>query len=34
MAKNAWIEAAKAEGKPVPQPKYRPAIYPLATMAE
>jgi len=26
-AKAAWIEAAKAEGKPVPPPSYRPAIY-------
>jgi predicted RNase H-like HicB family nuclease len=34
IAKNAWIEAAKADGKPVPQPKYRPAIYQLAAMTE
>jgi predicted RNase H-like HicB family nuclease len=27
LAKAAWIEAALAEGKPVPPPKYRPAIY-------
>lgn len=26
-AKAAWIEAAQAEGKPVPPPSYRPAIY-------
>ena len=26
-AKDAWIEAAKAEGKPVPLPSYRPVIY-------
>jgi predicted RNase H-like HicB family nuclease len=26
-AKQAWLEAARAEGKPVPSPKYRPAIY-------
>ena len=26
-AKAAWIEAARAEGKPVPKPRYRPAIY-------
>jgi predicted RNase H-like HicB family nuclease len=26
-AKAAWIEAANAEGKPVPKPRYRPAIY-------
>ena len=27
IAKQAWIEAAKAEGKPVPSPSYRPIIY-------
>jgi len=26
-AKTAWIEAARAAGKPVPPPRYRPAIY-------
>ena len=26
-AKEAWIEAAKAAGKPVPPPRYRPVIY-------
>ena len=26
-AKSLWIEAAKAEGKPIPPPKYRPVIY-------
>lgn len=26
-AKNAWLETAQAEGKPVPEPRYRPAIY-------
>jgi predicted RNase H-like HicB family nuclease len=26
-AKAAWLEAARAEGKPVPEPRYRPAIY-------
>ena len=26
-AKAAWIEAAQATGKPVPPPRYRPAIY-------
>ena len=30
IAKDAWIEAARAEGKPVPSPKYRPAIYQVA----
>ncbi len=27
QAKLAWLEAARAEGKPVPPPRYRPAIY-------
>ncbi len=27
MAKQAWLETAKAEGKPIPVPKYRPVIY-------
>jgi predicted RNase H-like HicB family nuclease len=27
VAKAAWIEAAEAEGKPIPAPSYRPAIY-------
>ena len=26
-AKQLWIEAARAAGKPVPPPRYRPAIY-------
>ena len=26
-AKNVWLEVALAEGKPIPQPKYRPIIY-------
>lgn len=27
IAKAAWLEAARASGKPIPPPKYRPAIY-------
>ncbi len=27
LAKAAWLEAARAEGKPIPPPRYRPAIY-------
>jgi predicted RNase H-like HicB family nuclease len=27
QAKLAWLEAARASGKPVPKPSYRPAIY-------
>jgi predicted RNase H-like HicB family nuclease len=30
IAKETWIEAARAEGKPIPTPKYRPAIYQVA----
>ena len=26
-AKQAWLEAARGEGKPVPRPRYRPIIY-------
>ncbi len=26
-AKAAWLEAARSEGKPIPLPTYRPAIY-------
>ena len=29
-AKAAWVEAAQAEGKPVPPPTFRPAIYRVA----
>lgn len=29
-AKQAWIEAAKANGKPIPLPNYRPVIYKIA----
>lgn len=27
MAKEAWLEAAHESGKPIPPPRYRPAIY-------
>jgi predicted RNase H-like HicB family nuclease len=30
-ARQAWLEVAKAEGKLVPVPKYRPAIYQTAS---
>lgn len=26
-AKTAWLEAAAVAGKPIPEPRYRPAIY-------
>jgi predicted RNase H-like HicB family nuclease len=27
QAKQAWLEAARASGKPIPEPRYRPVIY-------
>jgi len=30
IAKEVWLKAAKAEHKPIPAPRYRPAIYQLA----
>ena len=30
QAKAAWLETARAEGKPIPPPRYRPAIYQAA----
>jgi predicted RNase H-like HicB family nuclease len=29
-AKAAWLEAAKAEGKPIPPPSFKPVIYQLS----
>lgn len=31
IAKAAWLESARAHGKPVPEPKYRPVIYQIAS---
>jgi predicted RNase H-like HicB family nuclease len=31
LAKVAWLEAARAEGKLVPRPKYKPIIYQTAS---
>ena len=31
LAKEVWLEAARNSGKPIPKPKYRPAIYHLTT---
>jgi predicted RNase H-like HicB family nuclease len=31
IAKEAWLKAAKTKHKRVPAPRYRPAIYQLAT---
>lgn len=30
LAKAAWRDTAKAEGKPIPAPRYRPVIYQVA----
>jgi predicted RNase H-like HicB family nuclease len=30
IAKALWIETAKAEGLPIPEPRYRPVIYQAA----
>jgi len=30
-AKKAWLAAARGAGKPVPRPKYKPAIYQVAS---
>lgn len=27
VAKEAWLAVAREEGKPIPEPRYRPAIY-------
>jgi predicted RNase H-like HicB family nuclease len=29
-AKKAWLEAAQANGKPIPEPRFRPVIYQAA----
>lgn len=29
-AKEAWLDAARANGKPIPRPRYRPLIYQAA----
>ena len=31
IAKAVWIEAAHAEGRPVPPPRYKPIIYQVAS---
>jgi len=30
IAKEAWLEVAREEGLPIPEPRYRPAIYQVA----
>ncbi|MDI6697146.1 MAG: type II toxin-antitoxin system HicB family antitoxin [Anaerolineales bacterium] len=32
LAKKAWLEAARAEGRPIPRPRYRPVIYQKTAM--
>ena len=32
LAKQAWLETAKAEDKPIPLPTYRPVIYQLKSV--
>ena len=31
IAKKAWLDVAKEEGKPIPEPKYCPVIYQIAS---
>lgn len=31
IAKSVWLEAARAEGKPIPLPRYKPIIYQVAS---
>lgn len=31
IAKATWLEAARAEGKPIPLPRYKPVIYQVAS---
>ena len=31
IAKQHWLQAAKSERKPIPKPRYRPAIYQTAS---
>jgi predicted RNase H-like HicB family nuclease len=31
LAKQVWLETARQENKPIPEPKYRPVIYQLAS---
>ena len=30
IAKEAWLEAAREAGRPIPEPRYRPVIYQVA----
>lgn len=33
MAMRAWLESARAYGDPIPEPRYRPAIYAAQAVA-
>ena len=33
IARKAWLKAAAAERKPIPEPRYRPAIYQTVAVA-
>ncbi|MFH1038972.1 MAG: type II toxin-antitoxin system HicB family antitoxin [PVC group bacterium] len=33
IAREAWLKTAAAEGKPIPEPRYRPAIYQTGAVA-
>ena len=32
IAKKIWLEAARMEGKPIPEPRYRPLIYQVTSI--
>jgi predicted RNase H-like HicB family nuclease len=32
LAKTAWLEAARAENKTIPKPRYRPVIYQIVAL--
>jgi predicted RNase H-like HicB family nuclease len=34
IAKSLWLEVAREKGMPIPEPRYRPAIYTLFNMVE
>ena len=34
IAESVWLEAAQAEGKPIPEPRYRPVIYQVAPLRQ
>jgi predicted RNase H-like HicB family nuclease len=32
LARKVWLETAHANGKPIPPPRYRPAIYAMTSL--